>query len=176
MPTLNSHALIILNVRSGERVSLWFPERLTSSDSINFESLDVAGGAKPAFYANREAQEIELENLTIDGTGTNKSIEPLIEQILNWRETDSRFGSPPPLQILTADSALKVVLTSASIEREFYSPEGVCLRARVSLTFTELREVRRRLSNPVAVNPATAPKSTPRRRNPAKRTSIRRRK
>lgn len=127
----------IINLRDGGEVRLWFPEEINTDDSANWETADVAGGTKPSSFGNSEPQQISINDLCIDNTRTNASVEPTIETLNLWMRSDEKNGAPPDLMILTAGWQKRAVLTKLSVKRNFFH-EGVCVRAYLSLSFDAL--------------------------------------
>lgn len=128
----------IINLRDGGEVRLLFPEEITSEDRTSWETADVAGGVKPLSFANSEPQKITINDLCMDNTRTNASTEPDIKTLRSWMRSDERNGSPPALQIVTSGWQQRVVLSELSVKRSFFTKEGVCVRAYLSLTFDEI--------------------------------------
>lgn len=128
----------IINLRDGGEVRLLFPEEVTTDDRANWEAADIAGGVKPLLFGNSEPQQIKINELCLDHTRTNQSVEPIIEDLRSWMRSNERAGSPPPLQIVTAAWQQRGVLSELAVKRAFFTKEGVCIRAYLSLTFEEL--------------------------------------
>ena len=159
----------ILNLRDGGSIDLRFPEKIRNDDAINYEEQDVAGGVKPLDYANRNPQEIVLDNLVLDNTLTNKSVEPELQKLRKLCETDPKHGDPPPLQLVTAGWDARVRLTNLSVERERHTSSGECLRARLQITFKELRKERQSLTFTAQPGGKPETRSKTRKRNPKRR-------
>lgn len=128
----------IINLRDGGDVRLLFPEEITTDDRANWNAADVASGVKPLSFGNTEPQQITIDNLCIDYTRTNESVENEIETLRKWMRPNARNGSPPDLQVITAGWQARVVLSGLNVRRNFFTKEGVCIRAYLSLTFDEL--------------------------------------
>lgn len=129
---------LIVNLRDGGEVALLFPDEINTSDRTNWEKGDVAGGLKPLSFGNAEPQTVTINDLCIDHTRTNRSVEPTIETLREWMRAEPGKGSPPDLQLITSGWTQRGILTELSIKRNFFTPEGVCIRAYLSLTFDEL--------------------------------------
>ena len=130
---------LIINLREGGSVKLLFPNEISSDDRTNWEAAEVAGGVKPLAFANVEAQKITIEEVTLDNTRTNQSVEPTIEKLRSWMRSSAATGSPPPLQIITTGWQQRCVLSGLTVKRAFFTKPGVCIRAYLSLTFDELQ-------------------------------------
>lgn len=129
----------IINLRDGGEVRLLFPGEINTEDQTNWEAADVAGGLKPLSFGNVEAQKITINDLAIDKTREGASVEPEIETLRKWMRSNEQNGSPPALQIVTVGWQQRCVLSSLNVKRSFFTKEGVCIRAYLSLTFDELR-------------------------------------
>lgn len=137
MSTENGNVTII-NLRDGGSMKFQFPKNIKSDDRTNWESADVANGLKPLFYANSEPQRILFDDLCIDNSHTNESVEPTIIKLRSWMRSDDRNSSPPTLQIVTSGFNQRVVLTELSIKRDFFTPAGICIRVYLSMKFEEI--------------------------------------
>ena len=132
--------LTIINLTGGGTfVFKRFPAEIGTEDSANWETVEVSGGTKPSFFANNEPQEISIDDVMIDNTDTNQSIEPEIEQLRDLMKPSGSAGAPPALQIMTAGFKQRVVLKSLSATRNFFTPAGVAIRASLRLQFTEIQ-------------------------------------
>lgn len=132
----------IINLRDGGSLKLQFPEEIGSEDRANWNGVDVANILKPLLFANTEPQKLTLQNLVIDNsTKGNGSVEPSIAALRSWMRAKEGESSPPPLQVITGGFQQRVVLTELNARREFFTPEGICIRVYLNLTFEELKTV-----------------------------------
>lgn len=132
--------LTIINLTGGGTfVFKRFPAEIGTEDAANWETIDVSGGTKPLFFGNNEPQEVTIEDVMIDNTDTNQSIEPELEQLRALMQPSGNSGTPPALQIMTAGFKQRVVLKGLRIARNFFTPAGVAIRAQLGLTFTEVQ-------------------------------------
>ena len=136
---IETGSLIILNLRDGGAIRLLFPEQLESEDSANYSAVDISSGLKPLFFENREPGEIKLDDVLLDGTRGYISVEPEIEKLNKLLQPDSQTGAPPPLQIMANSWSRRCVLVTLRVNRTFFTPQGECIRALVSLTLKEIR-------------------------------------
>jgi hypothetical protein len=143
----------IINLREAGEVRLLFPQEIKTDDRSNWQDADVAGGLKPLFFANTEPQRISVDELMIDYTRTNASVEGEIETLRSWMRPQNNQSSPPPLLVLTKDWQARCVLTEMNVKRSFFTKEGVCVRAYLSLSFEEIRVARAELTRPRLVRP-----------------------
>lgn len=138
MATENGNVTII-NLRDGGSIGFQFPENIKSDDRTNWEPYDVSNGLKPLGYANYEPQRISIDELCIDNSHTNESVEPTITKLRSWMRNDDRNPAPPALQFVTSGFNQRVVLTELTIKRDFFTPAGICIRVYFSMTFEEIR-------------------------------------
>lgn len=131
--------LTIINLRGGGIIKLQFPKEIGTDDRSNYEAADVASDLKPLSFANAEPRRIVLDELVLDNTRTNASVEPTILTLRSWMRPKTGEGSPPELQIVTVDFSQKCVLTELSAKRTFFTKPGVCIRAYLQLSFDELK-------------------------------------
>lgn len=136
---LENTGFSIINLRDGGEVRLLFPDAITTDDRTNWETADIIGGYKPLSFANIEPQKIKFDDLCVDHTRTNITVEPTIETLREWMRSNERNGSPPPLQIITSAWQQRGVLSELSVKRAFFTKEGVCIRAYLTMTFDELQ-------------------------------------
>lgn len=130
---------LIINLREGGSVKLLFPNEIGTEDKTNWEAADVTGGLKPLSFANSETQKITIQEVAVDNTRTNVSVEPTIEKLRAWMRSSPKTGSPPPLQIITTGWQQRCVLSGLTVKRAFFTKTGICIRAYLSLTFDELQ-------------------------------------
>lgn len=142
----------IVNLRDGGEVRLWFPKEIATQDRTNYEAADVAGGMKPLSFGNVEPQQITINDLCIDHTRTNRSVEPTIETLREWMRGSEQNGAPPDLQIITVGWQSRAVLSGLDVRREFFVG-GVCVRAYFNFTFDELK------TNELQIQPTTRRRS-----------------
>jgi hypothetical protein len=137
MSMSKADGLALINLETGDAwVFQFFPERITSSDRANWEPQDVTLGTKPLMYGNRDPRRITMNNVLLDSTDTGESLTKEIEELRElMSETDQ--GVPPILRLICGDSQQRVVLEELGVETEMSDPNGLPLRARLSLSFLE---------------------------------------
>lgn len=150
--------LTLLNLIGSEAIEFaTFPTQIQTEDGTNWDEIDVASHTKPLVYANRNPQQVTIDDLLLDGKLSNQSVESQIEQLRDlMKEGDN--GMPPPLQVLTEGWSQRVVLKDMRVTREFFKESGAVTRARVSLTLLELQSRERVTVNvvedfPIGDNP-----------------------
>jgi hypothetical protein len=144
---LQPGSVTIVNLRDGGQMKLQFPKEINTEDRANWEAADVASDLKPLSFANNDPQQITLEELVLDKTRTNASVEPEIETLRSWMRAKKGEGSPPELLVATVGWNQKCVLTDLSVRRTFFTPDGVCIRAYLQVVFGELKQSGRSIGN-----------------------------
>lgn len=119
-----------------------FPRSIDSSDKANWEQLDVAGFVKPLSFANGDPQVIEIPEAWLDNTDTGASVLPEVERLRRLMRRAEGQDAPPALRLVCGDWTADVVLVELRAERVRFTGENVQTRAKVSLTFWEVRGAR----------------------------------
>lgn len=129
----------LINLEGGESFSFqYFPAIITTTDRANWEPQETTIGVKPLFYANREPRQIEFPELYFDKTDTNDTVKPDCEALKNLM-VETGQGTPPALLCAWGDQLERCVLTEARIDYIFFHAEGYPMRARISMTLTQLQ-------------------------------------
>lgn len=129
----------LINLEGGDVIEFaHFPPAIETEDEANWNEQDVPSRAKPLVYANRNPQQVIIDDLLLDRTDNHQSIVPLIKQLRNLiLEID---GAPPALMICAGNWKQRVVLQHVQVRMEMFAPaSGSPTRARVSLTFREIQ-------------------------------------
>jgi Contractile injection system tube protein len=116
----------------------FFPQRISTDGRTNWPAQDVTTGAKPLFYMNREPRRITISDLYLDKSDRNESLKPQIDALFAL-QAETAQGTPPLLLAIWGDRQERVVLEELTVDEEFFAPSGVPIRARVSLTLTEVQ-------------------------------------
>ena len=117
-----------------------FPREIQTSRRVVWEPQDVTRGTKPLFYGNREPKRITVNEVVLDGTELNVSIEPEITALYALQNEDAVLRRPPVLLAVWGDRQERCVLEEVSIIEKFFSPDGEPLRAVISLQLVEVQE------------------------------------
>jgi Contractile injection system tube protein len=118
----------------------FFPEKISTTDRINWNPQDTTTGVKPLFYANREPRKLQFDKLVLDSTDTGES---LAEKILQLRKLyeQTKLGVPTKLVIgWGLGRAETVVLEELTIDETFFSTDEEPLRAEVRTSFIEVQD------------------------------------
>jgi hypothetical protein len=136
----------------------FFPAEISTQDKANYESLEVGGFVKPFSYANTEAQVIEFPEVWFDTSDADEgyvdqafSVLPDIERLRALMRRPERAGgeladAPPLLQLVCGDWTPTVVLVEMRTDRKRFNHQNVQNRAKLSLTFWEVRDAATRAS------------------------------
>lgn len=117
-----------------------FPRQIDTRDQANFEKHDVASFVKPLSYANTEPQVIEIPEAWLDDSDVGASVLPDIERLRALMRRAEGRTAPPTLLLICGEWEATVVLTEMRAERTRFTAENRQTRARLSLTFMEVRE------------------------------------
>lgn len=119
-----------------------FPRAIDSVDKANWERLEVAGFVQPLAYANSDPQTIEIAEAWLDNTDTGASVLPDVERLRKLMRRAEGQDTPPALRLICGDWTADVVLVELRAERVRFTGENVQTRAKLSLTFWEMRGAR----------------------------------
>jgi nucleoid-associated protein YgaU len=149
MPSLEKAT--ITNTVTGERVPVLFnPEEYTVNREINFAQTAVPGLSAPILqFVNGNAQTLDME-LLVDtyeahragGRSANRAgedVRNLTRKITDLMNIDPGTHAPPVLLFTWASLTLTCVLGRVSQRFIMFLPDGVPVRARLTVTFTEFR-------------------------------------
>lgn len=141
----------ITNTVSGERIPVLFnPEEYTVNREVNFAQTAVPGLSAPILqFVNGNAQTLEME-LLVDtyeghrsgGRSVNRAgedVRNLTRKITDLMNIDPGTHAPPVLLFTWASLTLTCVLGRVNQRFVMFLPDGVPVRARLTVTFTEFR-------------------------------------
>jgi len=123
----------------GTFIFQFFPKEIQTSRRSLWEQQEITIGTKPILYANREAKQIQVDELWLDSTETNQSIAPDIAALYALQDENPKLGRPPALLAIWGDRQERCVLEQVTVVESFFTPTGEPLRARVSLQLLELQ-------------------------------------
>jgi hypothetical protein len=118
----------------------YFPREIRGSDRANWEQQETTIGVKPLFYSNRDPRQISLQEMYLDNSDTNLSLNADLQDLRSLMVEIDSIGTPPPLLALWGESQLRCVLQELSIEECLFNDEGNCIRAKIDLTLLQLQE------------------------------------
>ncbi len=149
MPSLEKAT--ITNTATGERVPVLFnPEEYTVNREVNFAQTAIPGLSAPILqFVNGNAQTLEME-LLVDtheehragGRSLNSAgedVRNLTRKITELMNIDPGTHAPPVLLFTWASLTLTCVLGRVTQRFIMFRADGVPVRARLTVTFTEFR-------------------------------------
>jgi hypothetical protein len=125
---------------SGAFVFHYFPRVITMETRANWSPQNVTSGVKPLYFGNREPMRLSFEEMWLDKTTLRQSIESEIAA-LQALQAETERGTPPALQAIWGERAVRCVLEDLRIEIQLFdTDDGFPLRARVSMALLQLQE------------------------------------
>jgi nucleoid-associated protein YgaU len=138
----------LTNVVTGRRVSVQFnPEEYTLNRETSFAHLTVPGLAAPVVqFVAGQAQTIDME-LLVDTTeaspagGPGADVRRLVADVTSLMDIDPDLHAPPPVVFAWGQLTFTSVLTKVSQKYVLFRPDGTPVRARLTVTLSEYRNV-----------------------------------
>ncbi|MGW6194772.1 CIS tube protein [Kribbella sp. NPDC055110] len=138
----------LTNTVSGRRVSVQFnPEEYTLNREANFAQLAVPGLSGPVVqFVAGQAQTIDME-LLVDTTeanpvgGPGADVRRLVADVTSLMDIDPDLHAPPPAVFAWGQLTFTCVLTKVSQKYVLFRPDGTPVRARLTVTLSEYRNV-----------------------------------
>lgn len=144
---------LITNTITGARVPVLFnPEEYTVSKSVNFAQTSVPGLSAPIIqFVSGGLQTLEME-LLLDTYEEHREgsrvrnragddVRALVRAITDLMSIDPTTHTPPVLLFTWASLSFTCVLAQARQRYTMFLPDGTPVRARLSVTFNEFRNV-----------------------------------
>jgi len=132
---------VLVNLEGkGTYVFDFFPREIQSESRSNWEAQDTTIGTKPLFYGNRDPQRLTIDELWLDRTAANESIEPDITGLFDLQNEDPKLGRPRAVLALWGDRQVRCVLENINVREQFFNKDGSPQRARVSLQLIQLQD------------------------------------
>jgi nucleoid-associated protein YgaU len=140
---------VLVNTVTGERFAVGFnPEEYTLQRDNNYAQLAVPGLRAPLLqFLHGQAQTLELELLIdtleahVDGSRrlneAGADVRGPVGRITSLLEIDRTTHAPPVLLFAWASFSFTCVLSRATQRFTLFRPDGVPVRARLQVTFTE---------------------------------------
>jgi nucleoid-associated protein YgaU len=140
---------VITNTNTGARVAVQFnPEDYTVHRDVNYAQAAIPGLSAPLLqFAHGNMQTLDLE-LLIDsyeahsggpGNAAGDDARVLVRRVTDLMNIDPATHAPPVLLFTWGTLSVTCVLAKASQKFIMFRPDGVPVRARVSVTFNEFR-------------------------------------
>jgi nucleoid-associated protein YgaU len=138
----------LTNTVTGRRVRVQFnPEEYTLTRETNFAQLPVPGLSAPVVqFLHGNAQTVEME-LLVDTTessgagGPGSDVRALVRDVTSLMDIDPTLHAPPPVIFSWGRLTFTCVVTRANQRYVLFRPDGTPVRARLTVTLTEYRNV-----------------------------------
>ena len=145
-------ALITNTVTNDQIFVLFNPEEYTVSKSVNFSQSGVPGLSAPIIqFVSGGLQTLEMELLldtyeehregSLVRNRADDDVRPLVRALTDLMEIEPSRHAPPVLLFTWASLSFTCVLAQARQRYIMFLPDGTPVRARVSVTFNEFRNV-----------------------------------
>ena len=140
---------VITNTNTGIRIPVQFnPEEYSVNRDNNFAQASVPGLSAPLLqFAHGNMQTLELE-LLLDtyeahrgppANGAGADVRPLVRKVTGLMDIDPTTHAPPILLFTWGSFSFTCVLARASQRFIMFRPDGIPVRARVTVTFNEFK-------------------------------------
>ncbi|MET0716248.1 MAG: hypothetical protein ABWX92_08920 [Mycetocola sp.] len=138
----------LTNTVTGARVTVQFnPEEYTLNRESNFAQLAVPGLSAPVVqFLHGNAQTIDME-LLVDTTepsaagAPGSDVRTLVRHVTSLMDIDATLHAPPPVIFSWGQLTFTCVITKASQRYVMFRPDGTPVRARLTVTLSEYRNV-----------------------------------
>lgn len=132
--------LLVLE-RAEDFVFSYFPTTIETSARANWQAQDTTISMKPLFYANREPRRIRIDNLLLDSSQEEDgTIETEIRGLYRLLDEVQGQGKPPLLLAQWGERTERCVLEDVTVVETLFRPDGVPIRASVSLTLLQFQD------------------------------------
>lgn len=130
-------------LHTGEKIAVKYnPEEYTINRDNNFATQSIPGlsGPQVQFVAgNQRTLEMELLFDTWDTDNIEKQdVRNEVRRVTDLMEIDPTLHAPPLLKVIWASLEFRCVLTRASQRFIMFTSQGVPVRARLNVTFSEV--------------------------------------
>lgn len=144
---------ILGNTVSGARIPVQFnPEEYTLNRDINYAQAAIPGLSAPILqFVHGNMQTLQME-LFLDSyeqhkvgsktvNGAQSDVRVLVKQVTDLMAIDPSTHAPPVLLFTWGSLAFTCVLASCSQRYTMFLPDGIPVRARLTVTFNEYRNI-----------------------------------
>jgi nucleoid-associated protein YgaU len=144
---------VITNTVSGERIPVQFnPEEYTLNREINYAQAAIPGLSAPILQfvsGNLQTLAMELfldsyEQHKVGSTTVNSAqsdVRVLVKRVTDLMAIEPSTHAPPVLLFTWGSLAFTCVLANCSQRYTMFLPEGIPVRARLTVTFNEYRNI-----------------------------------
>jgi nucleoid-associated protein YgaU len=138
----------LTNTVSGDKVAVLFnPEEYTVNRDLTYAQLAVPGLSAPVVqFVHGNAQTLEME-LLVDSyeaneqAGAGSDVRMLTQRVVGLMDIAPSLHAPPPVIFSWGSLSFTCVLQKCTQRFVLFRPDGVPLRARLQVTFSEFRNV-----------------------------------
>ncbi|MFI1581361.1 LysM peptidoglycan-binding domain-containing protein [Embleya sp. NPDC020630] len=138
----------ITNSVTGKLTRVLFnPEDYTVNRETTYAQLPVPGLSAPIVqFVHGNAQTLEMELFldsleANDQAGAGSDVRILVRRVVDLMDIDPTLHAPPPLVFAWSSLTFTCVLTRVAQKFVMFKPDGTPVRARLSVTFSEFRNV-----------------------------------
>jgi nucleoid-associated protein YgaU len=138
----------LTNTVSGEKVAVLFnPEEYTVNRDLTYAQMAVPGLSAPVVqFVHGNAQTLEMELLvdsyeTNDQVAAGSDVRVLTQKVVSLMDIAPTLHAPPPLIFSWGSLTFTCVLQKCSQRFVLFRADGVPVRARLQMTFSEFRNV-----------------------------------
>jgi nucleoid-associated protein YgaU len=133
---------------SGDKVAVLFnPEEYTVNRDLTYAQMAVPGLSAPVVqFVHGNAQTLEMELLvdsyeTNDQVAAGSDVRVLTQKVVSLMDIAPTLHAPPPLIFSWGSLTFTCVLQKCSQRFVLFRADGVPVRARLQMTFSEFRNV-----------------------------------
>jgi nucleoid-associated protein YgaU len=138
----------ITNTVSGDRIAVLFnPEEYTVNRDLTYAQMAVPGLSAPVVqFVHGNAQTLEMELLVDsyeanDQAAAGSDVRALTQTVVSLMDIAPTLHAPPPLIFSWGSLTFTCVLQKCSQRFVLFRADGVPVRARLQVTFSEFRNV-----------------------------------
>jgi nucleoid-associated protein YgaU len=138
----------LTNTVSGDKVAVLFnPEEYTVNRDLTYAQMAVPGLSAPVVqFVHGNAQTLEMELLvdsyeTNDQVAAGSDVRVLTQKVVSLMDIAPTLHAPPPLIFSWGSLTFTCVLQKCSQRFVLFRADGVPVRARLQMTFSEFRNV-----------------------------------
>ncbi|MDX2291658.1 MULTISPECIES: LysM peptidoglycan-binding domain-containing protein [Streptomyces] len=145
-PIVGLERATLTNAVTGAKVKVLFnPEEYTVHRETNFAQLAVPGLSAPVIqFVSGQARTLEME-LFLDSLEANHAgaagsdVREQVRKVVDLMDIDPTVHAPPPVVFTWGSLTFTSVISRVSQRFVMFLPNGVPVRARLTVTFTEFR-------------------------------------
>jgi LysM repeat protein len=130
------------------------PTEYQLQKSNNFSEIAIPGLESPPIQFVRGNSEKLTVELLADTSDTLKDVrEEYVNRVRQLMKINTQSHAPPIVSFVWSTQEFKGVIDSLNVSYTLFSPEGIPLRAKLSLTLKEYRPIKDQLNDPPKASP-----------------------